>query len=74
MRLVKAELMYLTTSPSLSLADLSNDSFSTGLDGSQHSHSESFITSHSPNPGPGGHSYNSYSENIVYTPMIGEEN
>ena len=31
-----------------------------------------YLSSHSPNPMGPGHPYNSYSENIVYTPMIGE--
>lgn len=31
-----------------------------------------YLSSHSPNPLGPGHPYNSYSENIVYTPMIGE--
>lgn len=69
------------------IADLSNDSFSTinmGLDDgtSQHSGRGSYIhssgspppylSSRSPNPMGPGHPYNSYSENIVYTPMIGK--
>lgn len=68
-------------SPLIPITDLSNDSFSTvnmGLDDGTSQHSgrygsgspPPYLSSHSPNPM--GHSYNSYSENIVYTPMLGE--
>lgn len=66
------------------LSDLSNDSFSTvnmGMDDGTSQHDSyihgsgsppPYLSSHSPNPMGAGHPYNSYSDNIVYTPMIGE--